>query len=77
MKTGTRSSAVGVGGLQPQPAMERIIRAETSEQLEQARVLFQEYASTLDFELDFQDFDDELARSLVSIPNPPVASCWR
>jgi ribosomal protein S18 acetylase RimI-like enzyme len=42
--------------------MERIVRAETSEQLEQARVLFQEYAASLGFELDFQDFDSELAR---------------
>ncbi len=42
--------------------MERIVRAGTSQQLEQARALFQEYASSLGFELDFQDFDDELAR---------------
>ena len=42
--------------------MERIVHAGTSQQLEQARALFQEYASSLGFELDFQDFDDELAR---------------
>jgi carbonic anhydrase len=62
MRTDRRSPAAGSGGLHPREATERIVRAQTSEQLEQARVLFQEYASSLDFELDFQDFDDELAR---------------
>jgi ribosomal protein S18 acetylase RimI-like enzyme len=42
--------------------MLQIIRAETSDQIEQARVLFQEYAASLDVDLCFQNFAEELAR---------------
>lgn len=41
--------------------MLQIVRAETPAVLEQARALFEEYASTLEFSLDFQDFERELA----------------
>jgi ribosomal protein S18 acetylase RimI-like enzyme len=41
--------------------MNRIIRAETAEELEQALNLFEKYASSLEFSLDFQDFEEELA----------------
>ena len=40
--------------------MIKIIQATTSEHFRQARLLFEEYAASLDFELDFQDFDIEL-----------------
>jgi ribosomal protein S18 acetylase RimI-like enzyme len=43
------------------PATIRIMAAETEEELEQAKTLFREYASSLEFSLDFQDFEDELA----------------
>ena len=42
--------------------MLRIIQAETSDQIEQARALFQEYAASLKVDLCFQNFADELAR---------------
>ena len=40
--------------------MLRIIRAESKKQIEQAKILFSEYASSLGFDLSFQDFQDEL-----------------
>ncbi|NWF55919.1 MAG: GNAT family N-acetyltransferase [Syntrophaceae bacterium] len=41
--------------------MIRLFPARTQEDLFQAKVLFVEYASSLDFSLDFQDFEEELA----------------
>ena len=41
--------------------MLRIVAADTGESLEIARALFVEYAGSLEFDLDFQGFDDELA----------------
>jgi len=47
------SDGVGAGGV--------TIRATGASDLRVVRELFEEYAGTLGFELDFQDFDDELA----------------
>jgi len=41
--------------------MLEILQAETDKNLELAKVLFEEYAGSLDFGLDFQDFEDEFA----------------
>jgi ribosomal protein S18 acetylase RimI-like enzyme len=41
--------------------MIKIIKAETAELLRAAKKLFLEYADSLEFSLDFQDFDEELA----------------
>jgi len=41
--------------------MLRIIQAQMGKNLALARVLFEEYAASLSFELDFQDFEEELA----------------
>ena len=38
-----------------------IVPASTPQQIEQARTLFLEYASSLGFDLGFQDFDEEVA----------------
>lgn len=43
----------------PAPAV-RFIAPATPEQLEQARLIFQEYAQQLDIDLCFQNFDEEL-----------------
>jgi GNAT superfamily N-acetyltransferase len=40
--------------------MPRLIRAETPDHWHWVRTLFEEYAATLDFDLDFQGFDEEL-----------------
>ena len=40
--------------------MPRLIRAETPDHWHGARVLFEEYAASLDFDLDFQGFNEEL-----------------
>ncbi len=41
--------------------MLKILQAHTGENLEFIKQLFEEYANSLDFDLDFQDFDKELA----------------
>jgi len=41
--------------------MVRVVPARTTEDLSRARALFEEYASSLHFDLDFQDFGKELA----------------
>ena len=41
--------------------MTRIFQADTPETIEAARTLFMEYAESLDYDLCFQGFDDELA----------------
>ena len=38
-----------------------ILQAETADHLREARALFEEYAASLGFDLDFQDFEAELA----------------
>ncbi len=50
--------------------MLQIIRAETEEHHKQAKLLFRQYASTLDFALDFQGFDDEVI-TLPGVYSPP------
>lgn len=39
-----------------------IVRAETAADYERTRALFEDYAASLDFDLDFQGFREELAR---------------
>jgi len=41
--------------------MLKIFQAETDKDLEMIRMLFAEYADSLSFDLDFQDFEEELA----------------
>lgn len=41
--------------------MLKIVQAETNEAIQSARLLFEEYAASLDFGLNFQSFDQELA----------------
>jgi len=40
--------------------MLEILKAKSDRDIEQVRTLFGEYADTLDFDLDFQDFEEEL-----------------
>ena len=42
--------------------MLKIVQAEAGEKIEQARLLFEEYAVSLGIDLGFQNFDEELAR---------------
>src|SRR5690242_12606396 len=64
----------------------KIIRAESSKQIERARELFQEYAAWLEIDLCFQNFDKELAglpgdyarpngRLLLVVQDQGVAGC--
>ena len=55
--------------------MPRLIRAETPEHWQWAQVLFKEYASSLDFDLDFQGFDQEL-ETLPEDYGPPTGACF-
>lgn len=41
--------------------MLKIVQTETNEAIQSARLLFEEYAASLDFGLNFQSFDQELA----------------
>ena len=41
--------------------MLEILKAESGEELEQVRVLFGEYSNSLAFDLDFQNYEEELA----------------
>lgn len=47
----------------PKPTIRQV---ETKDDLDAVRRLFREYVNELDFELDFQDFEDELA----ALPGP-------
>lgn len=69
----------------PQPAVE-LVEAISSEQIEQARQLFLEYANSLGFSLCFQNFDEEVknlpgayappsGRLLLAYCNSQVAGC--
>ena len=64
----------------------KIIRAESSKQVERARELFQEYAAWLEIDLCFQNFDKELAglpgdyappngRLLLAVQDQGAAGC--
>ena len=54
----------------PQPVIS-LSQASSSEQVEEARQLFREYAESLDFSLCFQGFDEEL-RTLPGSYAPPA-----
>jgi hypothetical protein len=54
--------------------MRQIIRAETSDQIEQARRLFEENASSLGVDLSFQNFAPELP-ACRAITRCLVAAC--
>lgn len=51
--------------------MLKILRAETNDDFEQARSLFEEYAASLGIDLGFQHFDEELSNlpAQYSLPN--------
>jgi ribosomal protein S18 acetylase RimI-like enzyme len=51
--------------------MLRLFQAQTSEHWQHARELFERYADSLDFDLDFQDFEEELT-SLPRDYGPPT-----
>lgn len=64
----------------------KIVQAETIEQLQTARGLFEEYAASLGIDLAFQNFDQELARLpgdyappdgrlLLAVCNDQIAGC--
>ena len=66
--------------------MLKVVQAEEGENFTHAQLLFEEYAASLDFDLDFQDFDEELAnlpggyappggRLLVAIYRGQAAGC--
>ncbi len=48
----------------------KILQAETDEHYRQAKLLFRQYASTLDFDLGFQGFEDEVT-TLPGVYSPP------
>src|SRR5438105_4537070 len=66
--------------------MLKIIRAETDEQVQTARALFEEYAASLGIDLTFQNFEQELAhlpggyappdgRLLLAVYDDQIAGC--
>ncbi len=66
--------------------MLEIVQAETNEAVQSARLLFEEYAASLDFDLNFQNFGEELThlpgdyvppdgRLLLAIYQDQVAGC--
>ncbi len=59
--------------------MIKLIRAENDTQFDLAKKLFIEYADSLDFDLAFQDFDNELKniKSIYSPPNGAILLAYR
>jgi len=53
--------------------MIRIVPAETTELIEEARKLFMEYAASLGFDLGFQNFEEEMA-TFPNVYSPPRGS---
>ncbi|MDH3692129.1 MAG: GNAT family N-acetyltransferase [Gammaproteobacteria bacterium] len=52
----------------------RLIRAQSAENWEQAKVLVNEYADSLEFDLDFQDFETEI--EVLHKEYGPPAGCF-